>query len=153
MQSRIDVSDTACKGDMCLAHNSSCFPLETSKFKAEQQEGGIVRYQRGHGGDVEVQFPGEGYQKVSILPSRFLHPIQVLFIAHIHQNHLDNFLHFRNKVAPFSLNRMASTFKKTKMNSLHCSKEPFPSRILMDTICPFFSVEQKVYISLSNHSV
>lgn len=45
----------------CLTHNSSYVPLETSKFNAEQQEGGIVSYQRGHGGDVEVQFPGEGY--------------------------------------------------------------------------------------------
>lgn len=92
-----------------LSH-SQFFIFPSGNFNAEK-EGGIVSYQRGHGGDVEVQFPGEGHQEVSILPSRFLDPIQILFIAHIHQNHLHNFLHFRNQVAPFSLNRMASTLE------------------------------------------
>lgn len=72
---------------------------------------------RGHGGDVEIQLPGEGHQEVSMLPGRFVHPIQVLFIAHIHQNHHYHSLHFRNKVALVSLNRMASTLEEKRLTT------------------------------------
>lgn len=77
-----------------------------------------MSYHWGHSRNVAVQSPAEEHQEVSILPGRFLHPIRILFIAHIHQNDLYNFLHFRNKVAPFSLNRMASTLEENKDEQL-----------------------------------
>lgn len=75
-----------------------------------------------------LQLPEKGHQELRVLHSRFLDPIQTLFIAHFHQNHL-NFLRFsETKVAPCSWNTMASPLECNKAECLTLVKRTISSK-------------------------